>query len=214
VVAADDAENELLDRIVAVVDEDPILLSDIRRVIALGLVERRPEEDDRGLDRRVLDDLIAQRLRSHEVDRYGFEVVPLELVEEQVEALRQRSGDPEAFEQRMSELGLDGEGVRRLLTRQLQVLIFVEERLGPRVFVSLEDIRAHYSEVLTPQLEEAGQSVPPLAEVREQIREMLRQERLNREIERWTEELRREADVIDQLDRPPRPLPPPVSGRG
>ena len=37
---------------------------------------------------------------------------------------------------------------------------------------------------------------------------MLREQRLNEEIERWTGELRREADVVDYLEREPRPLPP------
>jgi len=37
--------------------------------------------------------------------------------------------------------------------------------------------------------------------VREKIREVLREQRLNEEIERWTEELRREADIEDYFDR-------------
>ena len=37
---------------------------------------------------------------------------------------------------------------------------------------------------------------------------MLRERRLNDEIDRWTADLRRAADVEDYLDAQPRPLPP------
>ncbi len=75
--------SELVDRVLAVVDADPILLSDISRVVELGQVERRDGEEERAYRRRVLDTLIEQRLRFHEVERFGFGDVPLEEVEAQ-----------------------------------------------------------------------------------------------------------------------------------
>src|SRR5215203_2755138 len=57
----------LNDRVRAVVDEDPILTSDVRRVIRLGLQERNPGEADVPFRRRVLDGLIEERLRFHEI---------------------------------------------------------------------------------------------------------------------------------------------------
>ena len=88
------------------------------------------------------------------------------------------------------------------------MLRFVEERLGPRVFVSVDDIRAHYDSKLVPELRAKGQPVPPIEEVREAIRVLLKEERLNQEIERWTSELRAAADVVDLLEAEKRPLPP------
>jgi hypothetical protein len=88
------------------------------------------------------------------------------------------------------------------------VLIYVEERLGARVFVGLEEIQRYYNEVLVPALEENGQPIPPQQEVREEIRAVLREMRLNEEIERWTEELRQEADIVDYFDDPREELPP------
>ncbi|KAB2963700.1 MAG: hypothetical protein F9K16_06100 [Thermoanaerobaculia bacterium] len=198
----------LVERVVAVVDEDPLLLSDVERVLGLRLVARQPEESDAALRRRVLDGLIEQRLRLHEIGRFGFEDAPLEEVDRQFAALRERFPDEAGFAAELARLGLDEDGVRQLLARQLAVLGYVEERLGPRVFVGVEEIRRHYDEVLRPELEAAGAAVPPLEEVREQIRAVLREGRLNEEIERWTAELRREADVVDLLDAPQRPLPP------
>jgi peptidyl-prolyl cis-trans isomerase SurA len=205
------AAPRLADRIVAVVNGDPILQSDVERTLALGLVERRADETPQQLRRRVLDGLVEQRLRVHEVERYGFEQVPVEMIAEQIDAIRARFPSEEAFRRRLADLGLQLAGLEQLVAQQLQVMVYVDELLGARVFVGVEEIEAHYERVLAPRLRREGRPVPPIEEVREEIREVLRQERLNEELARWTAELRREADVRDHLDAPvdvtQRPLP-------
>jgi hypothetical protein len=113
------------------------------------------------------------------------------------------------FLRRLAELGMNEQEVRQLVARQIAVLTYVTERLGARVFVGFEDIRAYYQESVVPDLERRGEPVPPLDEVREAIRAVLHEQRLNQELERWTEELRAEADVL-VFPAPPDPLPPVV----
>lgn len=201
---------ELQDRILAVVDEDPILSSDVDRAITLGLVERREGESVRELRRRVLDSLIEQSVRLQEVSRFGIEQVPVEAIEAQVEAVRGRFASDEEFLARLDEVGLDLEALRQLVARQLAVLVYFEEFLGPRIFVDLEEIRAYYEETFVPAMRAEGTVPPPIAEVREEIREILKQRKLNEAIERRTEELRREADVLDFFDEEHEGLPPVV----
>lgn len=203
------AQDQLVDRIVAVVDEDPILASDLQEVIGLGLAERREKEGEETLRTRVLDRLVDERLRFHEVDRFGFTQVPVGAIEARVAEIRARYPSAEAFAAQLRKVGLTAEGLGQLVARQLMVLIYVDERLGARVFVSLDDIRAYYQGTLVPKLQQDKQPVPPIEEVREQIRALLKEQRLNEEIVRWTEELRRNADVQLFLDEP-RELPPVV----
>ncbi len=198
----------LLDRVVAVVDEDPILASDLERVIGLGLVTARAGESADSLRRRVLDQLIEQRLRSHEIDRSGFVEVPVEEIELQIGEIRARFPDEAAFSLRLTELGMTRATLAQLVARQIAVLVYIDERLGPRVFVSLDDIRDYYLATLTPELEKRGEKVPPLDDVREQIRAVLREQRLNVELARWSEELRRNFDVESFYDEPVDRLPP------
>lgn len=201
---------ELRDRILAVVDEVPILSSDVDRAVTLGLVERRDDEGERAFRRRVLDSLIDQRVRLHEVARFGIEQVPVEEIEAQVDEIRSRFESDEELRQRLTEVGLDLPALRQLVARQLSVWIYFEEFLGPRIFVSLEDIRRYYEETLVPELESRGAPVPPLDEVREEIRQLLKERRLNQAIEERTEELRREADVLTFFDSEHEALPPVV----
>ena len=203
-------EEQPVDRLLAVVDDDPILESQLDQMIGIGMVEQQDGEDEARFRRRILDGLIEEKLRFHEVDRFGFAEVPVDEVEEQFEAVRDRFPDEQSFQTRLQELDLNELGLRQLLARQVMVLIYVEERLGARVFVGLEEIQAYYDAVLVPQLEANQDPIPPVREVREAIRQVLREELLNEEIERWTDELRRDADVVDYFDREQRDLPPVV----
>ena len=203
-------EEQPVDRLLAVVDDDPILESQLDQMIGIGMVEQHDGEDEARFRRRILDGLIEEKLRFHEVDRFGFAEVPVDEVEEQFEAVRDRFPDEQSFRARLQELNLNELGLRQLLARQVMVLIYVEERLGARVFVGLEEIQAYYDAVLVPQLEASKEPIPQVREVREAIRQVLREELLNEEIERWTEELRRDADVVDYFDRDQRILPPVV----
>ncbi|MEO8274779.1 MAG: hypothetical protein ABI639_01080 [Thermoanaerobaculia bacterium] len=205
----------LADRVVAAVDEDPILDSDIERLLRLGLLEAEPGESLAASRRRALDLLIEQRLRLHEIDRFGFEGAPLESLDAQMEQARSRFASESAFHAELERLGLDESALRQLLARQLSVLAYVEERLGPRVFVSVDDIAHYYNEDLVPELQQKGASaadLPTLESVRESIRAVLRERRLNEEIDRWTADLRSKADVVDYLDQEHRELPP-VAGK-
>lgn len=193
---------EIVDRIVAVVDEDPILASDLERAVGLGLVSKLAGETDNVFRRRVLDLMLDERLRAHEVDRFGFTEISIAQVEQAVEVLKSKFASDGAFDDRLSELGLTLEDVRQIVARQVMVLTYVDERLGPRVFVSLDDIREYYDSVLTREMKRTGQTLPELDQVREEIRSVLREQRLNQEIERWTGELRLEADIEDYFERP------------
>ncbi len=198
----------LEDRLVAVVDDDPILLSDLGRVIGLGLVEQMTGESRDQLERRVLDALIDQRLRLHEIERHNFAPLPPDEIDRQLERIRAGFAGPDELAAQLTTLGLDEQGLRLLVARQLRVLVYVEQRLGPRVFVKLEDQRAYYDDVLVAEMASRDLEPPPLEEVRDQIRDLLHEQQLNQEIEAWTEELRLAADVADHLDRAETELPP------
>jgi len=201
----------LQDRVLAVVDDDPVLDSDVERVARLGLEAPKPGEGDEPFRRRVRDELIEQRLQFHEIDRFGFEQVPVGEIEKRVAAIRARFPDDAAFQKALKEVGLDPKRLRQLVARQLLVLTYVDERLGVNVFVTLEDISRYYREVLTPEMRKRGQPAPPLEDMRDDIRETLKQQKITAEMTKWTQGLREKADVVVYpATRSDRPLPPVV----
>lgn len=200
-------ELQVVDRLVAVVDDDPIFLSDVDRLLALGLAGA----PDGSLDerrRQALDRLVEQRLRLHEVERYEIGTVRDAEVDAQVEALEASLGGDAALDRLLAEQSMDREALRSLLRRQLRILAYVEERLAPRVVVSDEEIRSYHDGTLRREMEQRGEALPPLDEVREAVRGVLLERGLNREIESWTDELRARADIVEQLGRRQLDLPP------
>ncbi|MCZ6507848.1 MAG: SurA N-terminal domain-containing protein [Acidobacteria bacterium] len=174
-LSAQAAEPELIDRVLAVVDEDPILQSEVTQIVELRMVDRVEGENERALRRRILDQLIEQRLRFHEIDSFGFVELPTAEVEEGYARIRGRFASDREFAERLKELGLEADSLRQLVARQLMVLTFVDERLGPRVFVDLDDIRAYYDQTLVPEMRRRGATPPPLQQVRESIRVVLKE---------------------------------------
>lgn len=210
--AASASPETLKDRVLAVVDDDPILGSDVERVVRLGLETPKPGEAPAVFRRRVLDELIEQRLQFHEIDRFGFEQVPVDEIQRRVAAIRARFPDEGAFQKALKEVGLDTKGLRQLVTRQLLVLTYVDERLGPSVFVTPDDVNRYYRDVLGPEMQKRGQAAPPLDQVREDIRETLKQQKMTAQMESWTKGLREKADVLLYSAEAPagQPLPPVV----
>jgi len=212
--AAAEVTPRLVDRILATVDGDPILLSDLERLLGLGIVRREEGESDAALERRALDRMIENRLRLHELDRFGYEQAPLEEIDRRYQRIRDRFPSEAEFRAELDRLGLDDTRLRLLVARQIAILAYVEERLGPRVFVGVEDIRKYFDEELKPALAALGKAAPPIETVREEIRAVLRERRLNEEIDRWTRDLRGKADIEDFLDQEAKPLPPVVQRIG
>lgn len=195
----------LVDRLMAWVDEDPIFLSDVRRALDLGLV-RTDDGENGSAEDRALDRLVDQRLRLHDVERYESTPIPTSTVDRQIADFEERFGGAAGFDRLLAEHGIGRDEMRGLVRRQLRILAYVEERLGARIFVDEETLLEHYSGPLAEELADRGEPLPPFAEVREAIHELLWQQALNREVERWTDDLRRSARIIDlrdqQLDDP------------
>lgn len=200
----------LLDRVVALVGEDPVFLSDIERTIGLGLAQSFDGEPRQALERRVLAGLIDQRLRLRAVERHDLPPPPAVEIEAQLSALAEQLGGRRSLRRRLVELGLDEEDLRRLVERQLRILSYIDQRLRPRVFVEPEAVRAYYDDELALAMERRGQPIPPLEEVEEEVRAVLRELRLDIEIDRWTAELRNTVEVVDLYVRPEREMPPVV----
>ena len=198
----------LEDRLVAVVDDDPIFLSDVDRLLALGLVEASPADDVETRRRTALDRLIEERMRLHEVERYELGTVRTTSVDRQLAALEERLRGVDALDELLARQDMDRAALRLLLRRQLRILAYVEERLGPRVSVRADQIEAYYEDELRAEMSARGAPLPALVEVADAIRGVLRERALNREIEEWTQDLRLRANVVDLLSRRSADLPP------
>jgi hypothetical protein len=189
----------LVDRIAAVVGDEIVLESEIRKLVAVGFLERIPGETNAAYRDRVLDQRIVDVLRERQLRRSsGFDPKPEE-VEARVAALEARlskeRGIPAAAA--LAAAGTTREELAAWVRRGLALESFVRERLAPGLKVTEADLRAYYDSVFREAAKKRGiADVPPFEDVREEIREVVRELKLNAEIERWTGQLRSETHIL------------------
>jgi hypothetical protein len=183
-----------VDRVAAVVDRQVLTVSEISQLIEIRFFPNTAANvDDQRRD--VLDALIAQALRYRDVERFGAQDISADRIEARVVEIRKRFPTEAEFAAALARAELTLDEVRALAKRQLQVEAYIQERFAPLVFVTNEEIDEYYRTTWTQQRRQRGLAVPPLSEVREEVRAAVRSTRLQTEIEQWTTQLRARANV-------------------
>lgn len=171
-----------VDRIAAVVDEQVLTVTEVGQMAEMRFFPRTPGESDDEYRREILESLIAQALRLRDVERFGAPDITAESIDARLRQIQSRFASVTDFEAALVRAELSLEEFKALIKRQLQVEEYIQERFAPLVFVSNEEIEERRREGLP--------GVPT-----EQVRAALRGERLQQEIERWTNRLRLRANV-------------------
>jgi len=185
----------IADRIAAVIDRQVLAVSEITQMVEIRFFPHTPGQSNDDYRREVLDKLIAQALRYRDVERFGAQDVSKDAIEARLREIASRFPSPADFEAAhiRGELTLDE--VRALIKRQLQVEAYIQERFSPLIFVSSDEIEAYYKGPWSQQRRARGLPIPPLADVREEIRTSLKSTQLEKEIETWTAQLRSHANI-------------------
>jgi len=184
-----------VDRISAVIDRQVITLSEVNQMVAIRFFPRAISRTDDEYRHEVLEALIAQALRYRDVERFGAQDIPKDSIESRLTEISARFGSPADFARAVTSVELTMDEVRALVKRQLQVEAYIQERFSPLVFIPNEEIEAYYRGTWSEQRRKRGLAVPPLAQVSDEIRTLLKSERLQSEIDKWTAQLRARANV-------------------
>jgi len=176
--------DRLVDRIVARIEDDIILLSQIRELGAFQkLVEGHAESDDN-----LLAELIEQWMVQTEATASYFPQPAQSEVDREMARLQSQFASPEAYAARLRELELSDSEARDLLTRQIYIERYLDYKFRPTVQIEANDIEAYYQKELLPELAGKNQPAPPLPDVEVQIREVLTQRGISDRTARWLDD--------------------------
>lgn len=184
-----------VDRVAAVIDRQVITVSEVSQMVETRFFPRAARLSDDDHRRAVLENLIAQALRYRDVERFGAQDISRDSIEARLKEIQARFASEAEFLATLGRAELTADEFRALIKRQLQVEAYIQERFAPLVFIPNEEIDAYYNGPWSQQRRERGLPIPPLNEVREEIRTLLRTDRLQKEIEQWTAQLRLRANV-------------------
>jgi hypothetical protein len=194
-LASSGTEGAIIDRIAATVDREVITLSQVDQIVTVRLIAQRPDESEDDYRRRVLNALISQTLRYRDVQRFRIEDVSPDAIEARLRVTMERFASQEEFVDALRRAEMTLDDARGMIKRQLQVQNYIDERFAPMIFISLEEIETYYRDVWLAQRQAQGLPPVPLATVREEIRTLLRADRLREQVEVWTNQLRASANV-------------------
>ena len=176
--------SRVVDRIVARIEDDIILQSQVRELGAFQeLIEGHAESDDQ-----LLSELIEQWMVETEATASHFPEPAQSEVDRELERLTARFASPDAYSAKLNELGLSATQVRQMLARQIYVERYLDYKFRPSVQIESSDIDAYYQKELLPELAKKNQPAPSRAEVEEQIRELLAQRGISDLAAKWLDE--------------------------
>jgi len=190
------AAQEILDRIAARVENDVILMSDLRVLSRYQqLVDGKTEPDERLLDR-----LIDQWIVRTEAEASRFPQPSDADVNRALERLQKSFASPEEYESRKKQSGLSNAEVRRMVASQLYLNNYLDSRFRPSVQIDAKGIEDFYQNGVIPRAQARGQTPPTLEAARDIIQEALVQRGINEQADRWLKESRARLHV-DKLLR-------------
>jgi parvulin-like peptidyl-prolyl isomerase len=174
----------VVDRIVARIEGDIILLSQVRELGAFQqLIEGRAESDDR-----LLAEIIDQWIVQTEATESRFAQPAQSEVDRELARLIAQFPSPEAYAAKLRELGLSAAQVRELLARQIYVERYLDYKFRPLVQIQSADIENYYQKELLPELAKKNQPAPRLGDVEGEIRELLTQRGITALATKWLDE--------------------------
>jgi hypothetical protein len=191
---AQDVAREPVEEVVAVVDRTPLLASDIDLAEVLGLIDRPFSATGADYRSALLDARIQLEVQFRDLESSGV-LYRLDLDVIGVRRnLLDKAGGLDAIAPALAAAGLTEADIDELALRICAVNGFAEQRLRPRVSVSMQEIETAYRR-LAVEIESQGESAPLLTSVQEQLHRLVAERKLNDEIERWVVRAMEEREV-------------------
>ena len=186
---------KVVDRIVARVEEEIILQSDIEQLARYQvLVDGKAESDAAILDR-----LIDQWIVRKEAEASRFPAASDVDVERGMLRLMRSFAKPEDFEAQREKSGLSEAEVRQIVTVQAFLSNYLDSRFRPTVQVDEQAIKDFYEQAVIPRAKARGQEPPSFEAARDVIQEALTQKGINEQADKWLKESRDRLSITKLL---------------
>jgi hypothetical protein len=206
----------VLDRVVAVVNNQAILASDLDEEIRLSVLD--PGQVGLGVltRKRALEQLIGRALiqqqireedeRAADPSQAEVDARLAEIRKEVPACIHENCATEAGWKAFLVAHGLTPERVETYLRYRVQILRFIERRFRQGIQISPQEVESYYRETLLPQYA-AGEAVPALETVAPRIQEILLQRQVNVLFDDWLKNLRKqgEVEVLDPALETPEP---------
>ena len=198
------AQGEEVDRVVAIVNGQLILDSDVDRerrfAVLLHLAKTTgPYNRDEAIERLINRDLILQQAQLQ--PGYG---VTQEAASRDLDTLRKslptcakyHCETEEGWDKFLATEGFTEESLTSLWRQRMEVLAFIEQRFRMGIRILPAEIEEYYTKTMLPEYAAQGVEAPPLRTISRRIQEVLLQQRVSKLLDDWLTSLRAQGNVV------------------
>lgn len=187
----------LVNCLVAVADDVPISLYDLKVVILFGL-EPEPSQRELPLKKEdvvniYIDELLVLNLARGQIN------ISQEEIDQEIGQTRARLGS-QLFEEECQSLGIEADHLIPYIENKLLFEKIVKARLSQRVPVSLQELEDYYNHTYVPETKAKGQPVPEMVNVLTEIEDKLQAIKARGQLSQWLQGLRQKARIIINQD--------------
>lgn len=190
------AGQRVVDRIIARVENDIILLSDVQ---SLERYQEFLDGKSKGQSA-ILDLLIDQWIVRSEADVSRFPHPSDEELDRGVARVVKSFASPQEYDDRKRQSGLNDGDIRKMVASQLYLSNYLDSRFRPSVQIDEKAIQNFYEQSVVPRAKARGQEPPTLDASRDIIQEALIESDINDQADRWLKESRARLHVQKFLD--------------
>jgi hypothetical protein len=189
----------VIDQIVTLVNGDMVTRSDLLWSIALAPDAPGPEHQiSSDILKQKLEVMIDQRLIAQEAARLPAAAITQDEINKARNDLIASFGSAEVFRRRVESVGLTQQRIDRLIREMIVINKFIDFRFRSFVFVTDQEVDQYYQSRLVPEMRRQNAVPPPVTDpkLREQIVAILKQQKINDELDRFLKDLRARADIV------------------
>src|SRR5262250_1714081 len=166
---------KVVDRVVARVEDEIILQSDIEQLARYQLLVDGKSESEA----QILDRLIDQWIVRKEAEASRFPAATETDIEREMRRLEKSFANKEDFEAQRGKTGLTQAELLQVVTAQAYLSNYLDSRFRPSVQIEEKAIDDFYDQALIPKAKARGQEPPSLEAARDLIQEILVQRGIN-----------------------------------
>jgi ribosomal protein L29 len=195
----------VLDRVIAIINGDVLLESDVREEMRLAALQPITVPTGQNTSLRAARRLIARALilrQMKEQHQINYSVTDDEVKKSLMELRTQipicRSFHCTTEEGWLALLKADGlteQETNDLWRQRLEILKFIQARFGPGIRIPHQDIEKYHQTNVVPAFEKLKEKPPPLDSTTPRIREILLQQQVNLLLHDWLKSLREQGSV-------------------
>lgn len=193
-----------LDRVVAIVNDDLILDSDVNEELRLQAFDPYHTSSEKLSNTRAIERLINRTLILQQVKLQPEEGPSDAAVNKQIDELRKdipacsqyHCQTKQGWDRFLADNGFTEASFFARWKERMAVLSFIEDRFQMGINITPQQIQEYYDKTLLPEYQHQHATAPKLSAIREQVREVLLQQQISNLLRDWLTSLRAQGSVV------------------